>query len=271
MAKKRAASVWRKSPGDLVALFYGALLDDPRVERRQMFGYPCAFVGGNLFTGLHQESVIVRLAEGDRLAASRERTCSNRCPGGRCANTSPCRKRRSRAGQNSRPGCGARSAMPLHCPQKQRNLLERLNRPRGEHPVASLPDAGRIQSFPTSFAARRRSPLRSFAKLCPRYPTIRIALAPRPATMRIIVSRPLHNIGTRSRDAERVTLVDNVQDAPDDEHGRQRAFLRPATKVHDARPHTSPCSWLLHSLCIEVGITSLRHRARCHGLFRCQA
>ena len=69
MAKKRAASVWRKSPGDLVALFYGALLDDPRVERRQMFGYPCAFVGGNLFTGLHQESVIVRLAEGDRLAA----------------------------------------------------------------------------------------------------------------------------------------------------------------------------------------------------------
>jgi hypothetical protein len=63
MAKKRSASVWRKSPDDLIALFHAALPDDPRIERRKMFGYPCAFVGGNLFTGLHQENVIVRLAE----------------------------------------------------------------------------------------------------------------------------------------------------------------------------------------------------------------
>ena len=68
MAKKRAAPVWRKSPDDLIALFYAALPEDPRVERRKMFGYPCAFVGGNLFAGLHQEDVIVRLAEKDRLA-----------------------------------------------------------------------------------------------------------------------------------------------------------------------------------------------------------
>ena len=69
LAKKRAAPVWRKSPDDLIALFYAALPSDPRVERRKMFGYPCAFIGGNLFTGLHQENVIVRLAEKDRLAA----------------------------------------------------------------------------------------------------------------------------------------------------------------------------------------------------------
>jgi hypothetical protein len=69
MAKKRAAPAWRKSPDDLIALFYAALPDDPRVERRKMFGYPCAFFRGNLFTGLHQENVIVRLAERDRLAA----------------------------------------------------------------------------------------------------------------------------------------------------------------------------------------------------------
>jgi hypothetical protein len=69
MARKRATAVWRKSPDDLIALFYAALPDDPRVERRKMFGYPCAFVGGNLFAGLHQENVIVRLAENDRLAA----------------------------------------------------------------------------------------------------------------------------------------------------------------------------------------------------------
>ena len=64
-----AAPVWRKSPDDLIALFYAALPDDPCVERRKMFGYPCAFVAGNLFTGLHQENVIVRLAEKDRLTA----------------------------------------------------------------------------------------------------------------------------------------------------------------------------------------------------------
>jgi TfoX/Sxy family transcriptional regulator of competence genes len=69
MAKKRAAPVWRKAPDALIALFDAALPDDPRVERRKMFGYPCAFFSGNLFTGLHQENVIVRLAERDRIAA----------------------------------------------------------------------------------------------------------------------------------------------------------------------------------------------------------
>jgi TfoX/Sxy family transcriptional regulator of competence genes len=64
--------VWRKSPDELIALFYAALPDDPRVECRKMFGYPCAFVTGNLFAGLHQESVIVRLAENERAAAIAE-------------------------------------------------------------------------------------------------------------------------------------------------------------------------------------------------------
>jgi hypothetical protein len=72
MAKKRAAPVWRKSPDDLIVLFHATLPDDPRIERRKMFGYPCAFIGGNLFTGLHQENVIVRLAETDRVAAIRK-------------------------------------------------------------------------------------------------------------------------------------------------------------------------------------------------------
>jgi hypothetical protein len=55
MAKKRSASVWRKSPDDLIARFHAALPDDPRIECRKMFGYPCAFVGGNLFTGAESE------------------------------------------------------------------------------------------------------------------------------------------------------------------------------------------------------------------------
>jgi TfoX/Sxy family transcriptional regulator of competence genes len=57
---------WRKAPEELVNAFLEALPDDRRVERRKMFGYPCAFVNGNMFTGLHQENLIVRLAEEER-------------------------------------------------------------------------------------------------------------------------------------------------------------------------------------------------------------
>jgi TfoX/Sxy family transcriptional regulator of competence genes len=57
---------WRKSPPDLIAAFDAALPDDRRVQRRSMFGYPCAFARGNMFTGLHQESLIVRLPEEER-------------------------------------------------------------------------------------------------------------------------------------------------------------------------------------------------------------
>jgi hypothetical protein len=55
---------WRKTPEQLVNTFLAALPEDARVERRKMFGYPCAFVNGNMFTGLHQENLIIRLAEG---------------------------------------------------------------------------------------------------------------------------------------------------------------------------------------------------------------
>jgi len=57
---------WRKSTPELVAIFDAALPDDPRVERRQMFGYPCAFASGQLFAGLHQDGLMVRLGEVDR-------------------------------------------------------------------------------------------------------------------------------------------------------------------------------------------------------------
>lgn len=57
---------WRKSPSELIERFYAALPDGPLVERRKMFGYPCAFVNGNMFTGLHQENLIVRIGEQER-------------------------------------------------------------------------------------------------------------------------------------------------------------------------------------------------------------
>lgn len=57
---------WKKSSNELVEAFAKALPADPRVERRKMFGYPCAFVGGNMFAGLHEEHLIVRLDEAER-------------------------------------------------------------------------------------------------------------------------------------------------------------------------------------------------------------
>lgn len=58
--------VWRSSPETLAALFRAALPAGAGVERRQMFGYPTAFVNGNMATALHQDQVIVRLPEAER-------------------------------------------------------------------------------------------------------------------------------------------------------------------------------------------------------------
>lgn len=57
---------WEKSPPALIARFDEVVPDDPRVERRKMFGYPCAFVQGNMFMGLHQSNMILRLDEAGR-------------------------------------------------------------------------------------------------------------------------------------------------------------------------------------------------------------
>jgi TfoX/Sxy family transcriptional regulator of competence genes len=57
---------WRKAPESLVRRFDEVLPGDPSVERRSMFGYPCAFISGNMFSGLYQESFILRLAEDKR-------------------------------------------------------------------------------------------------------------------------------------------------------------------------------------------------------------
>ena len=61
---------FEKSPPELVQRF-GAVLDRlsrPDTTRRPMFGYPCAWVGGNMASGLFSTSWWVRLPP-DRLAA----------------------------------------------------------------------------------------------------------------------------------------------------------------------------------------------------------
>lgn len=55
-----------KSPPELVERFSAVVDGLPDTERRQMFGYPSLFVGGNLVTGLHQANWFVRLAEAHR-------------------------------------------------------------------------------------------------------------------------------------------------------------------------------------------------------------
>ena len=54
---------WKKSPADLVERFAAGVAGIEGLEARKMFGYPAGFIGGNMVTGLHQESWIVRLPD----------------------------------------------------------------------------------------------------------------------------------------------------------------------------------------------------------------
>ena len=54
---------WKKTPPDVAAAFAAARPKDPRVEARQMFGFPAIFVNGNLVGGTFEDRVMVRLPE----------------------------------------------------------------------------------------------------------------------------------------------------------------------------------------------------------------
>ncbi len=53
---------WRKPSPELIHAFEAVIPGPPAVQR-QMFGFPAAFVNGNMFMGLHQEDMILRLPE----------------------------------------------------------------------------------------------------------------------------------------------------------------------------------------------------------------
>lgn len=63
---------WEKASEATKAAFAAALPDDPRIERRVMFGYPCAFVNGQMFTGTHEQNIVVRLPEAERAKLLRQ-------------------------------------------------------------------------------------------------------------------------------------------------------------------------------------------------------
>ena len=63
---------WQAAPGEVQQTFADALPPDPLVERKKMFGYPAAFVNGNMFAGVFQDSIVVRLPAERREALLRE-------------------------------------------------------------------------------------------------------------------------------------------------------------------------------------------------------
>jgi TfoX/Sxy family transcriptional regulator of competence genes len=60
---QRAMPSFSKSPPDLIEKFAAVMERYPDAVRRKMFGYPAAFVGGNMATGLFADQWVVRLPD----------------------------------------------------------------------------------------------------------------------------------------------------------------------------------------------------------------
>ena len=54
---------WKRSSEALVDQFHETMEQFENIDRKKMFGYPCCFVQGNMFTGLHEENWVLRLPE----------------------------------------------------------------------------------------------------------------------------------------------------------------------------------------------------------------
>jgi TfoX/Sxy family transcriptional regulator of competence genes len=61
-----ASPTWEKVPQALADTFAAEVALRPDLVPRTMFGYPAAFVGGNLTTGLYGSGWMLRLHETDR-------------------------------------------------------------------------------------------------------------------------------------------------------------------------------------------------------------
>lgn len=62
----KAAPRWRPAPDELKQVFEKAIQAFPDAEPRKVFGYPAAVINGHMFSGLHQDDMILRLADDDR-------------------------------------------------------------------------------------------------------------------------------------------------------------------------------------------------------------
>jgi TfoX/Sxy family transcriptional regulator of competence genes len=57
---------WKPAPRDAVVAFEKATSGLPGAEPRKMFGYSCVFTKGNMFAGLHEAGMVLRLPEEQR-------------------------------------------------------------------------------------------------------------------------------------------------------------------------------------------------------------
>ena len=63
---------WTKAPQGLMALFTESLPNAPTVQARKMFGYPAAFVNGNMFAGVFGDGMFARVPPDLRAALVRD-------------------------------------------------------------------------------------------------------------------------------------------------------------------------------------------------------
>ena len=66
-------AAFKPVPAELAHSFEASLPDDELVQRRKMFGCPCAFVNGNMFAGLHEDRMVLRLSPEEREQSLKER------------------------------------------------------------------------------------------------------------------------------------------------------------------------------------------------------
>jgi len=57
---------WKPAPREAVAAFEATTSGLPGAEPRKMFGYSCVFTKGNMFAGLHEAGMVLRLPDEHR-------------------------------------------------------------------------------------------------------------------------------------------------------------------------------------------------------------
>lgn len=57
---------WVKASEKIIETFEENIPNLAGLEKRKMFGYPVAFINGNMFMGVHGDSIILRLPDNDR-------------------------------------------------------------------------------------------------------------------------------------------------------------------------------------------------------------
>lgn len=57
---------WHPPSPEMIRRYDDMMSRFPGIERRTMFGCPCSFVNGQMFSALHENALALRLAEEDR-------------------------------------------------------------------------------------------------------------------------------------------------------------------------------------------------------------